>query len=80
MNSYQRNEYGVLKGVIENIPAVPYKDSVFLIRVQLNRGLNTNYNRVVQFSNNLTGTAEVITAEATLADRLFYQWRGLFRR
>jgi len=35
---------------------------------------------VVQFSNNLTGTAEVITAEATLADRLFYQWRGLFRR
>jgi multidrug resistance efflux pump len=80
LNSYQRNEYGVLKGVIENIPAVPYKDSVFLIRVQLSRGLNTNYNRVVQFSNNLMGTAEVITAEATLADRLFYQWRGLFRR
>ncbi|TAH07426.1 MAG: HlyD family efflux transporter periplasmic adaptor subunit [Sphingobacteriia bacterium] len=80
LNSYQRNEFGILKGVIENIPAVPHKDTAFLIRVLLQNGLKTNYNKQVQFSNNLTGTAEIITAEATLADRLLYQWRGLWSR
>lgn len=80
LNSYQKNEFGILKGVIDHIPTVPYKDTVFLIRVQLKNGLKTNYDKQLQFSNNLTGMAEIITAEATLADRLLYQWRGLFSR
>lgn len=80
LNSYQRNEFGILKGIIENIPAVPYKDSAFLIRVQLPNGLLTNYQKQIQFSNNLTGTAEIITADVILSDRLLYQWRGLFKR
>jgi HlyD family secretion protein len=80
LSSYQRNEFGILKGVIENIPAVPYKDTAFLIRVQLSNGLITNYKKQIQFSNNLTGIAEIITADVSLADRLLYQWRGLFKR
>jgi multidrug efflux pump subunit AcrA (membrane-fusion protein) len=80
LNSYQRNEFGILKGSIENIPSVPYRDTAFLIRVQLQNGLLTNYNKQVLFSNNLNGTAEIITANASLADRLLYQWRGLWSR
>ena len=33
LNSYQRNEFGVLQGTIINIPQVPYKDTSFLIKV-----------------------------------------------
>ncbi|WP_026764798.1 HlyD family efflux transporter periplasmic adaptor subunit [Sediminibacterium salmoneum] len=80
LNSYQRNEFGVLKGTIINIPQVPYKDTSFLIKVKLNNGLQTNYQKTIHFSNSLTGTADIITAEASLADRLLYQWRGLFAR
>ncbi|MDP2421319.1 HlyD family secretion protein, partial [Sediminibacterium sp.] len=80
LNSYQRNEFGVLQGTIINIPQVPYKDTSFLIKVKLNNGLQTNYQKTIHFSNNLLGTADVITAEASLADRLLYQWRGLFAR
>lgn len=80
LNSYQRNEFGVLQGTIINIPQVPYKDTSFLIKVKLNNGLQTNYQKTIHFSNSLTGTADVITAEASLADRLLYQWRGLFAR
>jgi len=80
LNSYQRNEFGVLKGSIENIPSVPYRDSAFLIRVQLPNGLITNYNKPIVFTNNLSGTADIITEDATLAERLLYQWRGLWRR
>lgn len=80
LNSYQRNEFGVLQGTIINIPQVPYKDTSFLIKVKLTNGLQTNYQKTIHFSNSLTGTADVITAEATLADRLLYQWRGLFAR
>lgn len=80
LNSYQRNEFGVLQGTIINIPQVPYKDTSFLIKVKLTNGLQTNYQKTIHFSNSLTGTADVITAEASLADRLLYQWRGLFAR
>ncbi|OYZ00426.1 MAG: hypothetical protein B7Y37_10300 [Sphingobacteriia bacterium 28-36-52] len=80
LNSYQRNEFGVLHGTIIYIPKVPYKDTSFLIKVKLNNGLQTNYQKTIHFSNSLTGTADVITAEASLADRLLYQWRGLFAR
>jgi multidrug efflux pump subunit AcrA (membrane-fusion protein) len=80
LNSYQRNEFGIIKGVIKNIPAFPTKDSIFVIRVQLINGLTTNYNKQLHFSNNLTGVAEIITANVCLADRLLYQWRGIFQR
>ena len=80
LNSYQRNEFGVLKGTIENIPSVPYRDSAFLIRVQLPNGLITNYNKPIVFTNNLSGVADIITEDATLSERLLYQWRGLWRR
>lgn len=80
LNSYQRNEFGVLQGTIINIPKVPYKDTSFLIKVKLNNGLQTNYQKTIHFSNSLTGSADIITTEATLADRLLYQWRGVFAR
>lgn len=80
LNSYQRNEFGVLDGIITNIPAVPYRDTAFLIKVELPKGLVTNYKKPILFSNNLSGIAEIITENASLADRLLYQWRGLWRR
>lgn len=80
LNSYQRNEFGVLKGIISNIPTVPYRDTAFLIKLELPNGLITNYKKQILFSNNLSGTAEIITENASLADRLLYQWRGLWRR
>ncbi|TAH09152.1 MAG: HlyD family efflux transporter periplasmic adaptor subunit [Sphingobacteriia bacterium] len=80
LNSYQRNEFGVLDGIITNIPAVPYRDTAFLIKVVLPNGLVTNYKKQILFSNNLSGIAEIITENASLADRLLYQWRGLWKR
>jgi len=78
--SYQRNEFGVLDGFISSIPSVPYRDTVFIIKVELSKGLITNYKKEILFSNNLSGTAEIITENASLADRMLYQWRGLWRR
>lgn len=80
LKSYQRNEFGILKGIISNIPSVPYKDTAFLIKVYLKDGLLTNYKKNIPFSNNLSGTAEIVTEKASLADRLLFQWRGLWNR
>lgn len=59
---------------------IPYRDSSFIIKVKLQNGLLTNYKKTIHFTNNLTGAAEIITNDATLAERLLYQWRGLFKR
>ena len=65
-------QFGELKGIINNIPSVPYRDTAFLIKVALPNGLITNYKKQILFSNNLSGTAEIITENASLADRLLY--------
>lgn len=80
LSGFPRNEFGVLKGIINYIPTVPYKDSAFLLKVQLSKGLTTSYNKHLPFTNNLAGTAEIITQDASLIDRLLYQWRGLWTR
>lgn len=80
LNGFPRNEFGVLKGTINYIPTVPYKDSAFLLKVQLSKGLTTSYNKQLPFTNNLSGVAEIITQDASLIDRLLYQWRGLWTR
>jgi hypothetical protein len=80
LNSFPRNEFGILKGTVDYIPTVPYKDSAFLLKVQLTKGLITSYNKQLPFTNNLSGTAEIITEDASLIDRLLYQWRGLWKR
>jgi multidrug resistance efflux pump len=80
LNSFPRNEFGVLKGTINYIPIVPYKDSAFLLKVQLTNGLITSFNKKLPFTNSLSGTAEIITEDASLIERLLYQWRGLWRR
>ncbi|MGV8131388.1 MAG: HlyD family efflux transporter periplasmic adaptor subunit [Candidatus Pacearchaeota archaeon] len=80
LNGFPRNEFGILKGVVEFIPSVPYKDTCFLLKVELIKGLHTNYNKKLHFTNSLVGTAEIITSDATLAERLLYQWRDLLKR
>lgn len=67
LDSYPFEEYGVLRGRVGQLNRVPYRDSVFLSRVDI--GPLVRYENI-QLTTGMVGTAEIITEDASLLQRL----------
>lgn len=70
-------EFGAVRGRITAIAAIALKDSVFLARVALPRGLKTTYGNSLAYKTGMTASADIITADSRLLEKLFYQLRKL---
>ncbi|HOK26690.1 MAG TPA: HlyD family efflux transporter periplasmic adaptor subunit [Bacteroidales bacterium] len=79
LNGYPYMEYGMLQGVIRSKALVPAGDS-YLIEVELKNGLTTLYNRTLEFTQNMTGVAEIITDDRSLLEKMIYPFRYLISR
>lgn len=77
---YPGNEFGYLEGAVSYISSIPNARDSFSVKVDLKNGLQTTYHKPVYFRNNLLGSAEVITDDRRLADRLFGDLRDALRR
>ena len=62
-------EYGMLKGKVSTISSVPDQGNYY-VEIQLTNGLITNYNKTLPFSQEMTGSAEIITEDMRLLERL----------
>lgn len=78
--NYPDREFGVLSGQVENISLTPDKEGNLLIDVSLPEGLNTSYNKKIFFQQEMTGTADIVTEDLRLIERLLYQFRDIFSR
>jgi HlyD family secretion protein len=80
LESYPSTEFGYLSGTIEYISNIPTSRDSFLIKVNLPKGLNTNYNKTILFRNNLDARAEVLTDNRRLFERFIGQLKNLTAR
>lgn len=77
--NFPDREFGVLKGEIKNISLVPDKDGNLLIDVILPKGLQTSYKKQIPFQQEMKGSAEIITEDLRLIERILYQFREMFK-
>ncbi len=70
--SYPFQEFGAVVGKVAYISAVPLKDGTFLAKVTLPRGLKTTHNKTIVFRAGMLATAEIITADTRLIDKIFH--------
>ncbi len=76
---YPFEEYGAVEGEIATISQLPSLDnSFFIATVNLPYGLKTNVNKNLSYKIGMTATAEIITEDLRLIERLFYQIRRFF--
>lgn len=68
-------EFGAVRGRILSIADIPLKDSVFLARVALPTGLKTTYGNSLAYKTGMTASADIITTDNRLLEKLFYQFR-----
>lgn len=76
LDNYPFEEYGMLEGRIESISLIPQNGN-YLLNVSLPEGLKTSYRIDLSFRQQMTGTADIITEDLTLLQRILYQFRKL---
>lgn len=77
--NFPDREFGVLKGKIRNISLVPDKDGNLLLDVALPDRLQTSYKKQIVFQQEMKGTADIVTEDLRLLERILYQFRDVFK-
>ncbi len=78
--NYPDREFGMIKGKINAISLTPDKDGNLLINVSLPKKLETSYKKQISFQQEMSGTADIVTEDLRLIERLLYQFRDIFKR
>ena len=76
LRDFPVNEFGWLKGTIRNI-SMSKRDNSYIAFVQLNSQITT-YNKKVELKPEISGTADIITKDYSLLDRLFFGIKKVF--
>ena len=71
--NFPDREFGVLKGVINNVALTPDKEGNILIDVVFPNGLTTTYKKQITFQQEMTGNADIVTSDLRILNRILYQ-------
>ncbi|MEM7084707.1 MAG: HlyD family efflux transporter periplasmic adaptor subunit [Bacteroidota bacterium] len=80
LENYPETEFGVLKGMVQNISSIPNEEGLYLLDAVLPQRLITSYQKELEFKHEMRGKAEIITEDLRLIERFFYQFKDIFVR
>ena len=75
LENFPDNEYGILRGKVENISLVPSQTNQTLnytVEISFPKGLTTTYQKELPFLPNMRGQAEIITEDISLLERFIF--------
>ncbi len=78
--NYPDREFGIIKGKVKSISLIPDKEGNLSFDISLPNGLATSYQKQINFQQEMSGTANIVTEDLRLIERLLYQFRDVFRR
>jgi HlyD family secretion protein len=78
-SGYPYLEFGMVRGVIKSKSLVPSKDA-YIIEISLPDGLKTLYGSKLEFTQNMQGTAEIITEDVRLLQKIVNPLRYMISR
>lgn len=70
LKSYPFEEYGMMTGRIKYVADVPYKDSIFISRVDFKLTKTSDLKKPIHLKQGMTADAEIITQDATILQRI----------
>lgn len=82
LNNYPDQEFGYLKGRVNNISPIPITQSQqdgYVVEVMLENGMTTNYNKRIPLTQDMKGKAEIITEDMRLIERLILPLKKIIR-
>tara|TARA_R110002049_G_scaffold65035_1_gene170963 strand:+ start:95033 stop:96331 length:1299 start_codon:yes stop_codon:yes gene_type:complete len=79
LDNYPYQQYGMLIGKVTNFSISPNNEGNYTIYISLPNGTKTSYNQTFKFTQELLGNAEIITEDLSVAERMFYKFKDLFK-
>jgi HlyD family secretion protein len=79
LSGYPYLEYGMVKGIVKSKSLVPSGDS-YIMELSLPSGLTTLYGKKLDFTQNMQGTAEIITDDLRLLQKILNPFRYMISR
>ena len=82
LDNFPDNEFGTLKGTVQNISLVPASSgnsTYYVVEIELLEGLNTNYKKELPYLPNMSGMADVITENMSLMERFVMPMKKIFK-
>ncbi len=79
LSGYPYLEYGMVRGVVKSKSLVPTGDA-YIIEINLPVGLTTLYGIKLDFTQNMQGTAEIITEDIRLLQKIVNPFRYLISK
>jgi HlyD family secretion protein len=79
LSGYPYLEYGMVRGRVKSKSLVPSGDA-YVIEVEFPEGLTTLYKNKLVFSQNMQGTAEIITEDRSLLSKIISPLHYLFSK
>jgi len=70
LDGFPFQEFGILKSTVVSFSPVPQGDN-YLLELELTNGLKTTYEKTIPFRQEMRGTANIITEDRRVVDRVF---------
>jgi multidrug resistance efflux pump len=77
LDDYPYKEFGLVVGTVHSVSMVP-REGAHLVLIDLEYPLVTNFHRRLQFKQQMTGEARIVTEKMRLIDRILYEIRRAF--
>ena len=82
-DGFPHMEFGMVRGIVKNISLVPIvteKGKFTMVEVEFPQNLQTNYGKTLDFSQQMSGTAEIITEDLRLMERFLNPIKSLIKK
>lgn len=76
-DNFPSTEYGLVEATVQSISPVP-RNNMYSVRAKLDKGLITSYRKQLEFRTEMQGTADILTENLRLLERIFNQFRSFF--
>lgn len=83
LHNFPYMEFGLIKGSIKNISLVPTiteQGAIYTAQVDMPDNLISNYGKKIAFSQEMTGTAEIITEDIRLLERFLNPIKAIWKK
>ena len=80
LSSFPDAEFGRLIGKVQGISSMPSEDGFYIVNVSLPKKLITTYNKELEFKQEMSGHAEIITEDLRLIEKVFYEFKDALSR
>lgn len=84
LDAYPYRTYGQVKGQLQQIALAPQQNTAkqevqnaYRLLIELPQGLRSTYNKTLDFRQNLSGQAKIITEDRSLLSRIFDRFKSL---